>query len=300
MDRKIYQAQMSNLQTSRMYNEQCTMMAENVFKIKFPKNSKVATDMVDMGFVNEQLVSVGSIAWFVDDVLGLLALPYTSLAGRDIYGNPVEIQVIGQNGYHNILKRKEFVIMYDNTKKISIKHHIKQFSERLALATRVIDVNIEQQKTPRVWKTTTEKQKSLEDLLNKVEAGVNAVAGFEDVLTDDMDCVIAPAPFVADKVDSIKDKIWNEYMRFIGVSNLSIQKKERLISNEVQTSQGGTIASRFNRYDSRLDAIEKIKDYLGVELELSYYDGLPTTLNDNDLGGVDNDSDVERETSDII
>lgn len=298
MDKDIIQAQISNAKTSRMYYEQCTMLAENVFKLDIKENENVDTDLLDMGFVNEQLVSVGEIAWFVDEVMGLLALPFSSMSSLDVYGNPIKIQVIGQNGYRRILNRGEFVIMYDNTKKICIKNHIKQFSERLALATRVIDINLEQQKTPRVWKTTSEKQKSLETLLNKVEAGVNAVAGFEDILTDDMECVIAPAPFVSDKVDQIKDKIWNEYMRFIGISNLSVQKKERLISNEVQTSQGGTIASRFNRYDSRLDAIKKIKKYFGIEIELSFYDGLPTTLKDERGDANEYDSNISDDSDD--
>ena len=39
----------------------------------------------------------------------------------------------------------------------------------MALNDRTIDVNIAQQKTPRLWTTSEETRKSLEDLLNSID-----------------------------------------------------------------------------------------------------------------------------------
>ena len=73
------------------------------------------------------------------------------------------------------------------------------------------------------------------------------------------------------------DKEFNEFLRLIGVANLTEQKKERLITNEVVQTQGGTIASRFSRFEPRARAVQEINEKWGLNIEVNYYDGEPTT-----------------------
>ena len=46
------------------------------------------------------------------------------------------------------------------------------------------------------------------------------------------------------------------------------------------TSQGGTIASRYNRFEPRQKAIEMINEKWGLDMSVEFYDGLPTSLQD--------------------
>ena len=64
----------------------------------------------------------------------------------------------------------------------------------------------------------------------------------------------------------------------IGISNLEIEKKERLIKDEVARSMGGTIASRYNRYAPRLKAIKEIKEKFGLDIKVAYYDNIPSSV----------------------
>lgn len=273
MNNKLVNSQMNNWYTFLLKYEECMIVAENTFQIKkLPKES-----LIDIGYVNSELISTGSIAWFEDEELGLLALPYVSLSGLDVYGRPNKIEVIGRNGYRKVLKRGEFVIMYDNTRKISIKPFIVQFAQRLAREERIKDINMEQQRTNRVWKTSSNKEKSIKNLLNDIEGNVNEIVTFEDLILDDIQAILEVAPFVADKISVEQEKIWNEFLRFVGVSNLNLQKRERLIKDEVNTNSGGTIISRFNRFTPRKEAVEKINEKFGLELEIEYYDGEPST-----------------------
>lgn len=214
----------------------------------------------------------------------------------DVYGRPVRIQVIGQNGYNRILNKKDFVIMYDNNGRYSLYSHICQYAERVALTTRTIDINITQQRTPRVWKTSKEHEKSVKDIVENVDSMSEAIVVYEDIDFDDTDLILSPAPFVADKLDIHKDKDWSEFLRLIGITNLSIQKKERNISDEIQAMQGGTIASRFSRFEPRKRAIEQINkkfsQYLEKEIEVEYYDSMPNSVEKED------DSDVIYEQND--
>lgn len=296
MKAKLINSQLTNFKTYEMYKRQLLTLAENVFEFKNLPN------FIDVAFLNKVLLRQGSIAFFVDEVMGLLALPYISMGKLDVYSRPVIIQVYGQkNGYSKVLKQDEFVIMYDNNGRYPLWLDILQYSERLALDTRTTDINIAQQKTPRFWKTSSEKVKSVQDIINNVDGLENTVLSYDNIDLDDTTLVLAPAPFVADKIDIHKEKDWNEFLRLIGIANMNFQKKERNIKDEVLASQGGTVASRFSRFQPRQNAIDEInrkfenvllengEKALPKKLEVSYYDGLPTTEETEEKEELEND-----------
>lgn len=90
---------------------------------------------------------------------------------------------------------------------------------------------------------------------------------------------------MSDKLDEYKANLWNEFLGSIGISNINLTKKERLIKDEVMAQLGGSIAMRSSRFEAQKDAIEEInekfKDYLEKPLELEFYDGVPTTDKEN-------------------
>lgn len=286
MKHKLINSQLSNWMTYQMYLRQFLTLAENVFIYdNMP-------DYIDTAYLNKTLVRQGAIAFFYDDVLEkVLALPYTSIGSLDVYNRPKRIQVYGRNGYTNTLNEGEFVIMYDNNGRYPIYIDILQYAERYANVTRTIDINIAQQKTPRIWKTSTEKEKTVKDLANEVDGNIEKIVTYDNINLDDIELVLAPAPYVTDKLQDQKDKIWSEFLRLIGISNLSFQKKERNISDEIQAMQGGTIASRYERFEPRKKAIEEINKKFNLQIKVEYYDGIPTDKKENneDLEDVEYD-----------
>ncbi|MCQ2737370.1 MAG: hypothetical protein MJ224_02060 [archaeon] len=265
-------------------------LAQNVYVFRNMPNN------IDMSYVNKQLLIKGAVAFFYDEVMKeLLALPFSNVGKLDVYGRPTSIQVIGKNGYTRALKKDEYVIMYDNMGKYPLYVDICQYAERMGQIERTTDINVHNQKTARFWKTSADKEKTIKDLVNNVDGYNETVITYDNILTDDTEIVLQPAPFVTDKLDDHKDRIWNEFLRLIGISNISFNKKERLIQDEIRISQGGTIASRYNRFETRYKAIEEINKKFGHLLEdeiiVEYYDGLPTSL--------ENDSIMESESEEI-
>ena len=272
MKKKLINSQLTNMKTYLMYRQEMLTLAENVFEFKN------LPEFIDVSYLNRTLLRNGSIAFFKDEVLGVIALPYDVIGNFDIYGRPLTIMARAANGtYYKKLSRDEFVIMYDNNGRYPIYMDICQMAERIALSKRTIDVNIVQQRTPRIWKTSQDKKRTLEDLLSDIDGLEEKVVTYESIDIDDMNCILEPAPFVADKIDDHLDKEWAEFYRLIGVANLIEQKKERMIKDEMSASQGGTIASRFSRFEPRKRAIDEINKKFGVNIEVSYYDGEPTT-----------------------
>ena len=289
MQRKLINSQLSNFKTYDMYRRQLMTLAENVFEFDG------LPEYIDISYVNKKLLRKGSIAFFKDEILGLLALPYVNVGTLDVYDRPKKIQVISQNGYTKFLNQDEFVIMYDNNGRSPLWIDILQYAERMALCTRTIDINISQQKTTRFWKTKAEKEKSIKDLVNNVDGNENIVITYDNIDLDDTTLCLEPAPYIADLVNLDKDKIYNEFLRLIGIANLSYQKKERNIKDEINAMQGGTVASRFSRFEPRKRAIEEINKKFGTDIKVKYYDGIPTSEEEfeenieNDFeGGLEN------------
>ena len=297
MKTKTVNSQLYNFKTYLNYKDKMLALALNVFQFKN------MDPFIDMSRVNYSLLCNGSIAFFKDDVTGnLLALPYTPVGSLDIYGRPQAIRVIPYFGAYNrtlYKKNKEFVIMYDNEARLPLYPQIIASAERLALIKRTIDINISQQSTNRIWTAPEEKIATLKGLLEQVDSKVNTIVGYDGLDINEINSILNIAPFVADKLNDAKKEEWSEFLEMIGITSSVTQKKERLITDEVFTSMGGTIASRFNRYESRRKAIEEINKTFGTQIEVEFYDGLPTTIKDpNEYLNI-NDETEEVDINDI-
>lgn len=263
--------QLSNINCITLYTNQFMALAKNVFKFdNMPKS-------VNMRYVNDKLIKLGRVAFFYDEILEeFFMLPFRNVGKLDLYDDPIDICVFGQNGYNRVLEKGEYVIMYDNTTYLPIITDIIQYAQRVALCQRTIDININQQKTPRLWQVPQEKEQSLKQVLNEIDSFDEAIATYDNLSVDEITTILNPAPFVTDKLQEEKEKIYNEFLRFIGIASLNVQKKERVISSEVSSAQGGTIAFRFNRFEPRKKAVEEINEKFGLDLSVEYYDGEPT------------------------
>ena len=251
-------------------------LAENVFEFdNLPK-------YIDVAFLNKTLLRQGAIAFFKDEVLGLIALPFAYVGKVDVYGRPTTIQVYGQNNYSRILKEDEYVIMYDNNGRYPLYLDICQIAERLSLCIRTQDINMIHQRTPRIWKTSKDKELSVKRTINEIDSMTEDVVTYESLDIDDMSVVLAPAPYVTDKIDDHIDKLWSDFYQLIGIASVQETKKERLIRDEMVASQGGTIAARFSRFEPRKNAIEKINEKFGENISVHYYDGEPDSRKEND------------------
>lgn len=293
MKTKTVNSQLYNYKTYLNYKDKMLSLALNVFQFKN------INPFIEMSKVNYSLLVDGRIAFFQDDITGeLLAMPFTNVGSLDIYGRPQAIKPIPYFGSYNrtlYARNKEFVIMYDNEAHIPLYPQLVASAERLALIKRTMDINISQQATNRIWSVPEDKKVSLERALQQVDAKVETIVSYDGLDLNTMSSIMAVAPYVADKLNDAKKEEWTEFLETIGITSNVVNKKERLITDEVFTSMGGTIASRFNRFESRRKAVELINKYFNQNIEVEFYDGLPTTLENPDefLGNNENIEEVK-------
>ena len=129
------------------------------------------------------------------------------------------------------------VLVLNNWEKVPTAPTLELFALRLYEAERACDVNIKAQKTP-VLLLGTEKQKlTLQNLYNQYDGNQPFIFGDKNQLESDvLKAIKTDAPFVADKIMDYKKEIWNEALTFLGINNIMLEKKERLVSDEANSN----------------------------------------------------------------
>lgn len=227
---------------------------------------------VDPRFLELTLFEKGVAVFFEDDVLGHLALRCTMNGNFDAYGIPKKRTAMATNGYHHKLTHKNSVLIYNNYLHSNCHEDISMFASRLANLERTIDVNAKAQKTPVLIQCEEQQRLTMINLYKEFDGDSPVVFGDKNLNPKGLSVLKTDAPYVADKIYQLKTQIWNEALTYLGITNLNIQKKERLVSDEVVRSMGGTIASRYSRLESRREAVDKINKMFDLNIEIDYRD----------------------------
>lgn len=244
-------------------------------------------DTVDERYLELGLFSSGCMVFFKDDVIGELALNMTYQGGFDIYGEPTKRRAYSRyNQFQTTLDKDNSVIIWNNMLRTNSALDVQMFAYRLYNLDRIVDINANAQKTP-VLITCDEKQKlTMKNLYLQYEGNYPVIFGDSNLDIKSLSVLKTDAPFVSDKIYDLKVKIWNEALTYLGISNINTTKKERMISDEVIRNQGGTIASRYSRLDSRRRAVKKINKMFGLNITVDYREDFQSTDIENDtLGG---------------
>ena len=147
---------------------------------------------------------------------------------------------------------------------------VQMFSQRLANLDMAIDVNANAQKTPVLIQCDENQRLTMKNLYMQYDGNEPFIFGDKSLNTNALKVLKADAPYVADKLYQLKMQYWNEALTYLGISNVNNQKKERMIQDEVQSSQGSVIASRYPRLEARRQACEKINEMFGTDISVDY------------------------------
>ena len=110
----------------------------------------------------------------------------------------------------------------------------------------------------------------MQNVYMKYEGNQPVIFANDNLNPDSLKVLQTGAPYVADRLYQLKTQIWNEALTYLGITNLNINKRERLISDEVARYQGGTIACRLSRLKARQQAAEQINKMFGLNISVEY------------------------------
>lgn len=263
-DRNFWESSRYNKDGFMQYFDRLTELSISMFEWKN------LPDTIDERFLELSLFGDGMAIFFEDEVLGYLALR-TMIGGRlDVYQIPTERTAYASNGYNKHLDNENSVIIFNNMIHTNSTRVVETYARRLYELDRIIDVNAKAQKTPVFIQCEETQRLTMKNLYMKYEGNEPFIFGDKSLNPNALKVLKTDAPYVADKIYQLKTQLWNEALTYLGISNLNVQKKERMISDEVIRNQGGTIASRYSRLESRRKACEQINDMFGLDIECNY------------------------------
>lgn len=282
---------MLNNRTYMQYLQRLTELSISMFEWKN------VPPTVDARYLELHLFENGCVVYFNDDVIGDLCLDCITSGRLDVYGYPLLRRAYSSyNNYQKMLKSDNSVIIYNNMLRTNSVMDVKMFARRLYNLDRIIDVNANAQKTPVLVRASEKQRLTMLNLYKEYDGNAPFIFGDKNLDMNALTVLKTDAPYVADKIYQLKTQIWNEALTYLGISNINIAKKERLITDEVTRNQGGTIASRYSRLESRRQAVEKINEMFGTNIEVNYREDFQMLdeerepLVDSTLGGGENES----------
>lgn len=231
-------------------------------------------DTMDPRYLEMALFRDGKAVVFVDEAVGMLGLSVTLAGGFNAYGYPNRRRAISRySSYQKELTPSDSVLVYNNLMRTNTYPKIRWFADRLWNLDRIIDVNANAQKTPILVQCEENQRLTAENIYKEYDGNSPVIFGKKGLANEGIIQVLkTDSPYVADKIYELKCNIFNEALTFLGIPNSIVNKKERLIKDEVQRDLGGALASRYSRLGARQRACELINKMFGTDIWVEYKD----------------------------
>ena len=278
-DTMFCESALINNRTYLQYYNRLTELAISMFEWKN------LPETVDPRYLEMCLFSDGMCVFFNDEVLGFLALQVAIGGQLNVYRIPIERRAYASNGYQMNLTEENSVIIFNNYLHTNSMLDVEMFSKRLYNLDRAIDVNANAQKTPSLIQCDESQRMTMKNLYKQYEGNEPFIFGSKALDVNGLKVLQTGAPYVADKLYELKVQYWNEALTYLGISNINTTKKERMITDEVTRNQGGVVASRYSRLESRRQACRQINNMFGLDIWCDYredFQDVQEVINENE------------------
>lgn len=246
-------------------------------------------DTVDERTIEYVLARNGQALYFRDEVIGDLCLEFTCGGQFDVYGYPLLRRAYSYyNQYHTLRRKGNSVVIYNNNIRTNTFYAINQFATRLYMYDRIIDVNVNAQKTP-VALTASENQRlTIENAYKDYDGNAPVILLGDKFDPNAFGVLKTDAPFNADKIWYMKQQIWNDALTFLGIRNVNNSKKERMITAEVDIANIDADYNHSVKLACRRHAAEQINKMFGTDITVDFIGDeiISQTLAGNEQGKV--------------
>lgn len=240
-------------------------MAINRFKwINLPET-------MDARFIELNLFEKGYCLFFKDEILGYLSLPCTIGGELDVYNIPIQRVAFANNGYQLPRDKSNSVIVFNNYLHTPSENMCRIYARKLYQISRAIDINVNAQKTPVIALMDKNLELTMRNLIEQYDGNSPFVLASKELdLNTIFKSLDTHAPYVADKLQLQLHQTLNEYLTFMGVNNANMDKRERLVANEVNANNESVNIFRNVNLQARKEACEKFNRMFGADIDVEY------------------------------
>lgn len=287
-------AMIINNKTYIDYLDRLKLLAVSLFKWKG------LDDVAGFGasrFLELSLYENGRACFVKDESKGYLALKVNPTDKLNVYNLPVKV-LAWSIGYNKTYDFDDIVYIMNNELELPTSNTLSLFAYRLYETERTIDVNLIAQKTPVLIEGDTKTILTLKNVYMQYSGNTPFIFGNKQFdISNKLNVLKTDAPYLVDKLELHKHEIWNEALTYLGIDNANTDKKERLITDEVE-SNNDLISYYLNCfYRTRKQACDLINEKYGLNIEIELNKEITNLLNisENDIINYEDRSDENGE-----
>lgn len=225
----------------------------------------------DERFLELILFEFGYALFFQHNINKAYLTLQCTIAGKlNMYRKPIERRAYAITGFNQLCNDLDSVLIFNNFLRTPTSFTVELFAKRLAEVEAAISGNLSQQKTPVVIKATKEQKLSYENAAQRRMEGYPLIFVDKTFDTNSFELFPIDVPQNFNELIIAKQRIWNEAMNFLGIDNANTDKKERMITQEIESNNQQVEMSRFTRLNARRQAAEEINRLFGLDVSVDF------------------------------
>jgi hypothetical protein len=246
---------------------------------------------IDERFLEITLFQSQMALFFRDLSIGRYMATQANFAGSmNPYLNPTVFQPYGTGYHYKQLGPKECVPIWDNVLRVSMFDLLEVYAERLARLDRSLDVNIDNTNIPLIISCDEKQKLTVMNALRQRQDGEPAILTYDSLDVQGMiQSFPNVTPFNADKLLNAKAQVMNEALSFLGIQNSNTEKKERLITDEVDAGSERVDIYRAGYLKSRQQACDQINRLFKLNVGVNWADPDSGGIIDVQQGGSESE-----------
>lgn len=222
-------------------------------------------DDLESRHVEKILFEKGYAGYFRARDMDYMCLPVRPSGKVNVNGDPLGYIAYG-NGFQQYVPANKIVIIENNLLRLATHDFVMFYVNKLAEIERTMDVNIKACKTPIVFACDDKDILTFKSIFQKVDGNVPALFADRNLNMDSIQVFDTKAKFMGIELRDLAHSIEGDLLTFLGQNNVSVEKKERLITDEANANNQ-LIESFFDlQLAARERACEQIKEKFSVDV----------------------------------
>ena len=253
------------------------LLNDLTYKVIFDKFKLVAMNLfewsnlpegIEEKYIEKLLFEYGQAIFFKDPEMSFMCLEAANGANLNVYGEPLGWWATGFN-YHRYYDADDCVIISNNKLRVPTEKVITFYANKLAEAERTMDVNVKSCKTPFIFTCDDKDVLTFKQIFNKVDGNEPAIYADRGLNLDSIQVLKTGVTFMGNELQDYKHTVENELLTFLGVNNVAVDKKERLITDEAESNDELIQSFCDIQLESRQKACEAINAKYGLNVSVA-------------------------------
>ena len=257
---------MANNMTFSYYYYKLMLVARSLFEWENLPNN------MDERWIEKYLFTSGKCIFYKDPVMGYMVAGLAQQGGVNCYGDPTSVWPVAENYTYNgekLVNGENCYVIRNNDLMLPNFPIIRHYAYKLCNIDRAIDTNVEAVKTPIIVRCSEKQKLSLKNAINQRKDNEPVIwSSHLSDINEMVDTLTTNAPIVFPQLQTQKHMILNEVFTDLGINNANMDKRERMVANEVEANNEQVKACEDVMLKSRQQACKEINRIFGTNISV--------------------------------